>query len=366
MRDGNVVPIEAVVVSAYRVPTATAESDGTFEWDSTTLVLVDIHAAGLRGLGYSYADKPTATLVYERFVNLLVGRDAFSISARWRDMRGDIRNLGGPGIAAMAISAVDNALWDWKAKFLGLPLVTLLGAARASIPIYGSGGFTSYTDEQLQEQLAGWAGEGIRAVKMKVGREPERDPARVAAARSAIGSDVALFVDANGAYTRKQALLLAESFGEFDVSWFEEPVSSDDLEGLHLLRDRAPPGMNITAGEYGYAPDYFRRMLAAQAVDVQQADATRCCGLTGFLGVAALCEAFNVPLSSHCAPSLHVAATCAARSAIHLEYFFDHVRLEQMLFDGVCVPSDGVLTPDLSRVGLGIELKKEVAECYRI
>jgi len=123
MRDGNVVPIEAVVVSAYRVPTATPESDGTFEWDSTTLVLVDIHAAGLRGLGYSYADKPTATLVYERFVNLLVGRDALAIAARWRDMRGDIRNLGGPGIAAMAISAVDNALWDWKAKFLGLPLV---------------------------------------------------------------------------------------------------------------------------------------------------------------------------------------------------------------------------------------------------
>nr|WP_298723300.1 enolase C-terminal domain-like protein [uncultured Steroidobacter sp.] len=366
MRDVNAVPIEAVIVSAYRVPTATPESDGTLAWDSTTLVLVQIEAGGLCGIGYSYADKATAKLVHERFVKLLVGCDALAIAARWRDMRFDVRNLGASGVSAMAISAVDNALWDWKSKFMGVPLVTLLGAAHDSILIYGSGGFTSYTDQQLCEQLSGWAREGIRAVKMKVGREPERDVARVAAARRAIGDDVALFVDANGAYTRKQALLLAQGFAESNVTWFEEPVSSDDLEGLRLLRDRAPAGMNISAGEYGYTPDYFRRMLESQAVDVLQADATRCCGLTGFLGAAALCEAFHVPLSSHCAPALHVAATCAARPAIHLEYFFDHVRLEQMLFDGVGVPSDGMLAADSSRLGLGIELKKEDAECYRI
>jgi L-alanine-DL-glutamate epimerase-like enolase superfamily enzyme len=366
MRDVNAVPIEAVIVSAYRIPTATPESDGTLEWDSTTLVLVQIEAGGLSGLGYSYADKATAKLVHERFVKLLAGCDALAIPARWRDMRVDVRNLGAPGISAMAISAVDNALWDWKAKFMGLPLVTLLGAAHESIPIYGSGGFTSYTGQQLREQLSGWAQQGIRAVKMKVGREPQRDLARVAAARRSIGDDVALFVDANGAYTRKQALQMARGFAEFNVSWFEEPVSSDDLEGLRLLRDRAPAGMNISAGEYGYTPGYFRRMLEAQAVDVLQADATRCCGLTGFLGAAALCEAFHVPLSSHCAPGLHVAATCSARPAIHLEYFFDHVRLEQMLFDGVRLPSDGALSVDPTRLGLGIELKKEDAECYRI
>jgi len=366
MRDVNAVPIEAVIVSAYRVPTATPESDGTLAWDSTTLVWVEIQAAGLCGGGFSYADKATAKLVHERFVKLLVGCDALAIAARWHDMRVNVRNLGAAGVSAMAISAVDNALWDWKSKFMGVPVVTLLGAAHESIRIYGSGGFTSYTDQQLRDQLSGWAGEGIRAVKMKVGREPERDLARVAVARRAIGNDVALFVDANGAYTRKQALLLAQGFAESNVSWFEEPVSSDDLEGLRLLRDRAPAGMNISAGEYGYTPGYFRRMLEAQAVDVLQADATRCYGLTGFLGAAALCEAFHVPLSSHCAPALHVAATCAAGPAINLEYFFDHVRIEQMLFDGACVPSDGVLATDLSRLGLGIELKKEDAECYRI
>lgn len=360
------VPIVSVGVSAYRVPTRSAESDGTFEWDSTTLVLVQVEAGGVRGLGYSYADTATAKLIHERFVTLLVGRDAFSISGRWNDMAHDVRNLGREGIASMAISAVDNALWDWKAKFVDLPLAALLGQTRESIAIYGSGGFTSYTEAQLAAQLREWAEQGAQAVKMKVGRDAKRDAARVAAARRAIGDEPALFVDANGAYTRKQALALAQAFSASNVSWFEEPVSSDDLAGLHLLRDRAPAGMSISAGEYGYVPDYFRRMLEAQAVDVLQADATRCCGITGFMVAAALCEAFHVPLSSHCAPCLHVPATCAARPAIHLEYFFDHVRIEEMMFDGVPVLRDGRLAPDLSRPGLGIELKRQDAERFQL
>jgi len=164
---------------------------------------------------------------------------------------------------------------DLKARLLDLPLITLLGAVRANVPVYGSGGFTSYSMAQLQEQLGGWVADGISRVKMKIGRQPASDLDRVRAAREAIGPGAELFVDANGAYTRKQALATACAFTEFDVSWFEEPVSSDDLDGLRLLRDRAPAGMEIAAGEYGYDLFYFRRMLEAGAVDVLQADATR-------------------------------------------------------------------------------------------
>jgi L-alanine-DL-glutamate epimerase-like enolase superfamily enzyme len=359
-------PVASIAVSAYRVPAEAPESDGTLRWSSTTLVLVDIEAAGIHGLGYSYADQATATLIHEFFAPLLLGRDALATAARWSDMVGAVRNLGRDGIAGMAISAVDNALWDWKAKLLKQPLCMLLGAARETIPAYGSGGFTSYSEGQLRAQLSAWAEEGLRAVKMKVGREPIHDSARVAAARRSIGEGVELFVDANGAYTRKQALAMAQHFAESRVTWFEEPVSAVDLAGLRLMRDRAPPGMAISAGEYGYGLDYFRRMLEREAVDVLQADATRCRGITGFLGAAALCEAFHVPLSSHCAPSLHLHAACAVRPAIHLEYFFDHVRIERMLFEGSREPVDGALAPDLSRPGLGIELKTEDAACYRI
>jgi L-alanine-DL-glutamate epimerase-like enolase superfamily enzyme len=242
----------------------------------------------------------------------------------------------------------------------------LLGQARDAVPAYGSGGFTSYDIARLQAQFEGWAAQGLTKVKMKVGREPAHDAVRVQAAREAIGHGVELFVDANGAYARKQALHMAALFAECGVAWFEEPVSSDDLDGLRLLRDRGPAGMAIAAGEYGYDAPYFRRMLAAGAVDVLQADATRCAGITGFMRVAALAEAHQVPLSSHCAPALHVAPCCCAPGVVHLEYFHDHVRIENLLFDGVPQPAHGMLAPDLARPGLGLEFKAKEAECYRV
>ncbi len=355
-----------MTVSAYRIPTDQPESDGTYEWDSTTIVIVEAEAGGQKSLGYTYADEATAKLVDSKLKDVVVGRDAMSISAAWMAMVESIRNLGRPGICSMAISAVDTALWDLKAKLLGLPLVRLFGQARESMPIYGSGGFTSYSNERLRKQLSGWVEEGIPRVKMKIGRDAKADVDRVAFARKAIGPDSQLFVDANGAYSCKQALKQAEIFVEQDVSWFEEPVSSDDLKGLHLMRENAPAGMDIAAGEYGYDVTYFERMLNAGAVDVLQADATRCGGFTGFLQAATLCEAHHIPLSAHCAPALHVHVGCAARPFRHAEYFHDHVRIEKMLFNGITKPREGALRPDLSRAGMGLELKHKDAEKFTI
>jgi L-alanine-DL-glutamate epimerase-like enolase superfamily enzyme len=360
------IPIERLDVSAYIIPTDLPESDGTFAWDKTTLVLVEAKAGGVRGVGYTYADTATARLIKDLLAGVVLGHDAMAVPGAWATMMHAIRNLGRPGIVSMAISAVDAALWDLKARLLNLPLVTLLGAVRDGVRVYGSGGFTSYSVAQLQKQLAGWVTDGITCVKMKIGTHPVDDCDRVRAARAAIGADAELFVDANGAYSRKQALAFAEMFTEYGVSWFEEPVSSDDLEGLRLLRDRAPAGMNITAGEYGYDLFYFRRMLDAGAVDVLQADATRCAGITGFLRVGALCQARPLPLSAHCGPSLHAHPCCAVAPVRHVEYFHDHARIEHLLFDGALTPVKGVLQPDLSRPGLGLEFKRADAERYAV
>ena len=346
------------------MPTDFPESDGTLEWNSTTLVLVHAYGGNRVGLGYTYADTATAVLIANLLSEVVTGQDAMSPSASWDAMVSRTRNLGRPGIVSMAISAVDIALWDLKARLLELPLATLLGAVRESVPIYGSGGFTSYSNEQLQRQLAGWVEQRIPRVKMKVGRDAKSDIERIAAARAAIGPETELFVDANGAYSRKQALEQAERFADLDVRWFEEPVSSDDLAGLRLLRDRAPAGMDIAAGEYGYEVGYFRRMLAAGAVDVLQADATRCGGVTGFLQAGALCEACHLPLSAHTAPSVHTHLGCAVTPVRHLEYFHDHVRIEKMFFEGTRLPVNGELTPDLSRPGMGIELKRANAQRF--
>jgi L-alanine-DL-glutamate epimerase-like enolase superfamily enzyme len=347
------------------VPTDAPEADGTLSWDSTTIVLVQARADGQTGLGYSYTAGAAAALIEEMLSEAVVGTDVLSPPAAWEKMRRAVRNLGYPGVAASAISAVDIALWDLKARLLGVALSTLLGRVRARVPVYGSGGFTSYDPEQMERQLTGWVDQGITRVKMKVGSEPDRDPERVRHARSVVGERVELFVDANGAYERKQALALAQTFAEqAGASWFEEPVSSDDLEGLRLLRDRAPAGMNIAAGEYGYDLFYFRRMLDAGAVDVLQADVTRCGGITQMLKVAALCAARGIRLSAHTSPTIHAHVCAAIEPLEHVEYFHDHARIEELLFEGVPPLRDGALCPDPTAPGLGVTLREDEAKRY--
>jgi L-alanine-DL-glutamate epimerase-like enolase superfamily enzyme len=358
-------PVERVDVSAFTVPTDEPESDGTFEWESTTIVVVEMQAGGRNGLGYTYAPAAAGKLVEEKLAEVVQGRDAFAIAEAWEAMGVALRNVGRPGVGFCALSAIDLALWDLKARLLDLPLVDLVGRARDEVPIYGSGGFTSYSLETLREQLSGWVEEGIPRVKIKVSREPGRDPERLDAARQAIGDGTELYVDSNGAFGRKEALAWAERFArEWGVTWYEEPVSSADFEGLRLLRDRAPAGLDIAAGEYAYVPADFRNLLVNGCVDCLQADVTRCGGITGLLRAAGLAASFGLEISGHCAPQLSVHALCAVPNLRHLEYFHDHVRIESLLFDGVLDPTDGALRPDRSRPGSGLELKRAGAEEY--
>jgi len=360
------VPIESVQAQAFTVPTDRPEADGTIAWNATTLVVVEITGGGRSGLGYTYSSSCIVDLIRKTLAEKIKGKDALSPQAAFAEMERAIRNLGREGLAATAISAIDAALYDLKAHLLELPLVCLLGRCRTSVPIYGSGGFTTYSDRELAQQLGGWVAEqGCAFVKMKIGSEPAHDPHRVEVAKRAIG-DAKLFVDANGAYGAKQAIKLAEQFAEQDVAWFEEPVSSDDLAGLTLVRNYAPVGMEVAAGEYAYTTDYVRSMLQEHAVDVQQADATRCGGYTGFLQIAALCDAFHVDLSGHCAPALHLHVACAAPRLRHLEWFHDHVRIETLLFDGAPQPRNGRIAPDLTRAGNGLVFKREDAARYAV
>jgi L-alanine-DL-glutamate epimerase-like enolase superfamily enzyme len=363
------VNIAHVETNVYRIPTDRPEADGTIAWDSTTMVLVEaISDTGERGLGYSYASAAAAGLVHELLEPVIIGCSVHAVRSVWGAMLAAVRNVGRPGVSATAISAVDVALWDLKARVIGQPLFRLLGPRRETVPVYGSGGFTTYTDRELADQLGGWVQQGIPRVKMKIGTDwgtrPELDVHRVKVAREAIGSDAELFVDANGAYTAKQAIDLAQRFAEHGVSYFEEPVSSDQLDQLAFIRQRIP--QEVAAGEYGYDPWYFRAMLQAGAVDILQADATRCLGITGWLEAAGLAHGFGIPFSAHCGPSIHAQAACAAPQVAHIEYFHDHLRIEHLLFDGALDPLGGCLHPDPTRPGLGLDLKRQDAARYEV
>ena len=360
------VPIGGIRAAAYRVPTDRPEADGTLAWDATTMVTCEIEAGGETGFGYGYADRATALFVTDVLAPVLRGREGLATAARWRDMVDAVRNHGRTGVAAMAISVCDAALHDLRGKCLGQPLSALLGRRREAVPVYGSGGFTTYSPEEMARQIGAWVDDGFDGVKIKVTGDPRAEAARIAAARRSAGDEVELMIDANGACSRKGALEMAEAAAGQGVAWFEEPVSSDDLNGLRLLRDRGPAGMDIAAGEYGYDAFHFRALLDAGAVDVLQVDATRCCGITGLLQADALAWAAAVPLSVHCAPALHMQAALCLQRVKHMEWFHDHVRIESMMLDGAPKAKGGHAAPDLSRPGLGLALRQADAEPCRI
>jgi L-alanine-DL-glutamate epimerase-like enolase superfamily enzyme len=360
--------VHGVQIRAYRIRTDLPEADGTLSWDSTPVLVVGVCAGATRGLGFSYAPRASARLVADTLADTVIGCDPMDVAGAWLTMVRAVRNDGRPGIVSMAIAAVDVALWDLKARLLDLPLASLLGRTRESVPVYGSGGFTSYSDAELTAQLGRWVHEDrIPRVKMKIGTDRGHDEAadlrRVEAARASIG-DADLFVDANGAYSRKQAVRLAARFADLGVTWFEEPVSSDDLDGLHEVREAT--SLDVAAGEYGYALAYFEQMCAAQAVDVLQADVSRCAGITEWMRVSAVAAAHGLELSGHCAPSLHLPVALSVPNVRHVEYFHDHARVDRLLFDGVRDPVEGELSPALDRPGTGLELKERDAQPFLV
>ncbi|MGW6693872.1 enolase C-terminal domain-like protein [Rhodococcus sp. NPDC054953] len=361
--------IGSVRASAYTVPTETPEADGTLAWDSTTMVLVEVRAAGTVGTGWTYGPAACAAYIDSTLAGLVRGADPLAVGGVYERMVRAVRNDGRPGAVGYAISAVDAAVWDLKARMLDVPLCSLLGRIHESVPVYGSGGFVNYDRTRLRDQLLGWVGEqGIPRVKIKIGEaagaRPGRDLARIAQARRIIGDDAALYVDANGGYSRKEAIRVARRADEQRVSWFEEPVSSDDLVGLRQVRAAVHP--DVTAGEYGGDPGYFLRLCAAEAVDCLQVDASRCGGITGWTRVAPIAAAHGLQVSAHCAPHLHAHVAAATPNIRHLEWFHDHVRLESMFFDGVLDPSGGAVTPDAAAPGTGLTLRTADVERFRV
>jgi L-alanine-DL-glutamate epimerase-like enolase superfamily enzyme len=358
------VPIERIGVSVYTIPTPEPESDGTAEWSSTTMLLVELEAGGERGTGWSYGSPATAEIVREHFAPLVRGADVHAVRELWTRLAGVMRNPGRNGMASYALGAVDVAMWDLRARILGIPLCDLIGRVRDRVPVYGSGGFTSLDLGALHEQCRAWAAAGMRMVKIKVGRDHASDVDRVRVAREAIGPRCALMIDANGGYDAAGAIGFAHRIAAYDVCWFEQPVDPRDHDGMRRVRAALPPGMALSSGEY--ITDTADAAAVAGAVDVLQADATRCGGYTGLLAIDGFCEVRRLPLSTHCAPALHVHAALGCLQLRHIEWFVDHVRIESELFDGFPKPHDGTVAPDRSRPGHGLTFRRDRAARYAV
>jgi L-alanine-DL-glutamate epimerase-like enolase superfamily enzyme len=361
--------IESVEAAVYTIPTDGPEADGTLSWDATTAVVATVVAGGRRGVGWTYTAGAAGALITDLLAPVVTGRSATNPTGANAEMARAVRNIGRPGIAATAISAVDVALWDLHAKLLDVPLFRLLGGTGDPVTVYGSGGFTTYDDARTTEQVCDWVQRcGVTAVKIKIaeswGTRLERDLSRVRLVAGLVGTDREVFVDANGGYSVGTATRVGARLTDLGVTWFEEPVSSDDLAGLREVR--AATGADVTAGEYGYDLPYFGRMVAAGAVDCLQVDVTRCGGITDFLRAAAVAAAYGLDVSGHCAPHLHAAFAGVVPNLRHVEYFHDHIRIEErLLFDGAEPACDGGLHPLVDRPGHGMALRGD-ADRWRV
>lgn len=331
--------------ATFRFETDGPEADGTLEWDATTVAAVTVDADGVTGLGWTYSTAAVCAIVDDHLAPAIERLDPMDVPRAAEAMRRACRNLGSRGLVAQAISAVDIGLWDLKARLLRVPLANLFGRARETVPVYGSGGFTTMDDDQLRRQVEQWAALGCTAMKIKIGESwggaVERDLDRMRTLRAMAGDDVALMADANGGYGRAQARRVGAAMDELGFVWFEEPVSSDDLEGLAAVRDAVR--CDVTAGEY--AADLYEAARLCPVVDCLQLDLTRCGGYTGWLRGAAVAAAHNLDVSAHCAPALHAPVAAAVPNFRHIEYFADHARLEPQLVEGAPPVHDGAIRP---------------------
>ncbi|MCH8115744.1 MAG: mandelate racemase/muconate lactonizing enzyme family protein [Chloroflexi bacterium] len=327
---------------------------------------------GLEGLGVGQARPPHAIreIIERELKDLFIGEDPFNIEKLWNDMFWRMRNYARKGVALQALSSIDIALWDLKARALGLPLYRLLNPRYESVPVYGSGGWTNMTEEELVEEALGFVERGIPRYKMKVGKDfgnaEREDVQRVAAVRKAVGDDVEIYVDANMGYNVKQAIRMSHKFEDYDVRWFEEPILADNVEGFAQI-SRATQ-IPIATGENEYTRHGFKELIVHGGVDIVQPDVGRVGGVTEWMKVASLADSFGLSIAPHGVPNVHLQLCMAIPNLKVVEYFAGGwVTVGRTgFFTEVPVPVDGMWAPFPDKPGLGFELDPDAVKKYSV
>ena len=355
--------ITSIETISLNNPRATPIQDATTEtpnnYSGRGQLFVRIYTdEGVEGLGMTYSSPGVKDVVESALMQILIGRDPMDTEKIWDDMLWKVRSYGRKGVALCAISAVDIALWDLKAKFLNLPLYKLLGAYTNSVPVYGSGGWTNLTKSELIQEMTDYVESGIPRVKMKVGKNfgncEREDIERVEAVRDAIGYDIALYIDANNGYRKKQAIYMAKEFEQFQVGWLEEPLIPDDVDGMsEIARSTTIP---IASGELEYTKYGFKELIYRGGADIVQPDVGRVGGVTEWIKVAHLAESFNLPVAPHALQLVHLHLCCAIPNIKAVEYMNISLENADLWMTEFPKQSNGMWSPFHDKPGLGLDL----------
>ncbi|MDE2638183.1 MAG: mandelate racemase/muconate lactonizing enzyme family protein [Chloroflexota bacterium] len=321
---------------------------------------------GLEGLGVADGGRAAQALVTDSLKPLLIGQDPLYTEKLWDDMFWRLRGVGRKGLAFSAISAVDTALWDLKAKTFNAPLYKLLGAYTDTVPIYGSGGWTHFSVDELVAEQVAYVERGMKSIKMKVGKDfgksEREDIERLAAVRAAVGDDIEILIDANNGYYAKQAIRMAREFEPYRVGWFEEPVLADDIEGLAAIARAID--IPVATGEHEYTKYGFRELIARGGADIVQPDIGRVGGVTEWMKVAQLAQAFNLPVAPHAFQLVHLHVACATPNLRIVEYLGVSEEFDKLVYKEFPQPVNGMWSPYPDKPGLGLELNPDVVRKY--
>jgi len=344
-------------------------ADSTRKVDKVGYVILCINTdLGVTRTGITYSEvggNATKLLIEKEFINLLIGKDPFQTEFIWDEINQHMRGIGRKGFTYLALSVIDIALWDLKAKSVGLPLYKLLGGHK-KVPIYGSGGWTSYSDKELVDAMMSMVNSGYKTVKMKIGvnagLSPDEDIKRVKLVREKVGNDIGLLVDANNAYTSSVAIYVARNISDCNIYLFEEPVIADDIEGL--ARVRVAIDIPVATGEHEYTKYGARDLLINKAADILQFDATKCGGFTEWTKMAILVQAWNLMIAPHAMEYVHMHLLSSIKNGLILEKLIMFEPLDDLVFINPPKPVNGFLKiPEEPGLGLKLNMKNIKKYC---
>ena len=355
--------IKEVKVHLVSMPVAAGFADATRKVETIGYTIVRVFTEdGLEGFGVTYHEvggEATKMLIEKNIAPRIIGKDPFETEVIWQDMFQYLRGVGRKGLMFCALSAVDIALWDLKGKILNMPLYRLWGGNKKQVPVYGSGGWTSYSDEELVEEMKEIVSRGYKMVKFKVGynggQSPSRDVERVRKVREAIGPDIGIMLDANNCWDAATGARFANRVKDYDIMFLEEPVFADDIPGLRRFKQSTD--MPLASGEHEYTKFGARDLIMNNAADIVQLDGTRAGGFTEMLKVAALTQAWNLKFAPHAMENIHIHLVSACPNALFLERLLLFEELTRNVYDGAPEPVDGYMTiPDLPGLGLKLNM----------
>ncbi len=310
---------------------------------------------GVSGIGITSAGSVNRAFI-ESLKPYVIGENPLNNERIWEKMYWATLQDGRRGAAIIAMSALDIAVWDLKGKILNQPVHRLLGGHRDTVPSYGSGVNLNYTDQELVEEMAGYAKAGFGMVKMKIGkRDTADDLRRVKLVREAIGPDVHLTLDVNNGWGLQTAIRMAERLQEYDIFWLEEPLLADEIGNLaKLARETSIP---IAVGENHYTKWEFKELMEQGAVEIVQADIGKCGGVTEFIKIAAMADAYGLPVCPHHTEYIDAPLVAAVPNGLFHEYIQEWFIPMRKIFNDPIKPENGQVSP-LDKPGFGIELNE--------